>query len=145
MNNGLRYNNMTHVITSLCVRDGGCLTVCPVDCIVAGNPQDQYPLFYIDPETCIDCGACIRECLYKAIYPLDEVPVEYHAKGGEILCAPVGTPGFEQTTEIKDFNNKTVRLPAARRLIAGDTVDLSPAIQLNMDFFNAGPGYQSIE
>jgi ferredoxin len=136
---------MTHVITSLCVRDGGCVVVCPVDCIVAGNPQGQYPLFYIDPETCIDCGACIKECPYKAIYPLDEVPVEYHAKGGERLCAPVGTLGFDQAAEIKDFNNKTVRLLATRTLNAGDSVDLSPAIQENADFFNTGPGYQSVE
>ncbi len=34
---------MTHVITSLCLRDGGCATVCPVECIVPGKPTDQYP------------------------------------------------------------------------------------------------------
>ena len=68
---------MTFIITSLCVRDGGCVTVCPVECIVAGKPQDRYPLYYIDPETCIDCGACVRECPVLAIYPEDEVPEQY--------------------------------------------------------------------
>jgi len=31
----------------------------------------------IDPDTCIDCGACAPECPVDAIYPEDEVPAEY--------------------------------------------------------------------
>ena len=27
---------MTHIITSLCLRDGACTEVCPVDCIIPG-------------------------------------------------------------------------------------------------------------
>ena len=27
---------MTHIITSLCVRDRGCIEVCPVECMVPG-------------------------------------------------------------------------------------------------------------
>ncbi|MBI3177439.1 MAG: 4Fe-4S binding protein, partial [Chloroflexi bacterium] len=27
---------MTHIITSLCLRDGGCVEVCPVECIIPG-------------------------------------------------------------------------------------------------------------
>lgn len=42
---------MPHVITSLCLRDSGCATVCPVECIVPGKPVDEHPLFYIDPDT----------------------------------------------------------------------------------------------
>jgi len=68
---------MTHVITSLCLRDGGCVTVCPVECIIPGKPEDEYPLFYIDPETCIDCGACIPECPFHAIFPKDDVPASF--------------------------------------------------------------------
>ena len=30
---------MTHIITSLCLRDSGCVEVCPVECIVPGVPQ----------------------------------------------------------------------------------------------------------
>ena len=74
---------MTHIITSLCLRDGGCTTVCPVDCIGPGKPIDEWPWYYIDPETCIDCGACIPECPFAAIFPEDEVPTAYKAKGGE--------------------------------------------------------------
>ena len=40
-----------------------CVTVCPVDCFY----QDAHML-YIDPEECIDCGACIPECPVNAIF-----------------------------------------------------------------------------
>jgi NAD-dependent dihydropyrimidine dehydrogenase PreA subunit len=60
---------MTHIITSLCLRDGGCVTVCPVECIVPGKPVDEWPLFYIDADTCIDCGACVDTCPVSAISP----------------------------------------------------------------------------
>ena len=53
---------MTYIITSLCLRDSGCVDVCPVECIVPGKPVEEWPWYYIDPDTCIDCGACIREC-----------------------------------------------------------------------------------
>jgi ferredoxin len=69
---------MTHVITSLCVRDGACVEVCPVECIVPGSKGSaDWPLFYIDPDTCIDCGACVPECPVEAIFPEDELPAEY--------------------------------------------------------------------
>jgi ferredoxin len=69
---------MTHVITSLCVRAGDCVEVCPVECIVPGPKGDaDWPLFYIDPDTCIDCGACVSVCPPEAIFPDDEVPAEY--------------------------------------------------------------------
>jgi len=31
----------------------------------------------IDPIECIDCDACVPECPVEAIYPDDEVPVEW--------------------------------------------------------------------
>lgn len=65
---------MTHIITSLCLRSGRCVDYCPVDCIAPGQPVDQWPTYYIDPEVCIDCGKCIPACPYNAIWPLDEVP-----------------------------------------------------------------------
>ena len=78
---------MTHVITKLCLRDSGCQTVCPVECIVPGKPEAEWPLYYIDPDTCIDCGACVPECPFAAIFPEDEVPSAYQAKGGERIAA----------------------------------------------------------
>jgi ferredoxin--NADP+ reductase len=66
---------MTYTITELCTREGDCVEVCPVDCIVPG-PKDnpEWPLFYIDPDVCIDCGACVPVCPPEAIFPEFEVP-----------------------------------------------------------------------
>ena len=65
---------MTHVITGLCNRHGGCVAVCPVDCIVAGYPTDDWPYYYIDAARCIDCGLCVPACPYNAIWSLGNVP-----------------------------------------------------------------------
>jgi 4Fe-4S binding domain. len=62
---------MAYVITSVC-RDekaGECVEVCPVDCIREGEDQ-----FYIDPDICIDCGACEAVCPVQAIYYEEDVP-----------------------------------------------------------------------
>ena len=65
---------MTYVITKLCTREGDCVEVCPVDCIVPGERGSDWPLFYIDPDVCIDCGACVPVCPPEAIFPDFEVP-----------------------------------------------------------------------
>ena len=65
---------MTYVIAEPCVntKDTACVEVCPVDCI---HPKKDEPEFeaetklYIDPETCIDCGACVPVCPVQAIFP----------------------------------------------------------------------------
>jgi ferredoxin len=33
-------------------------------------------MLYINPDECIDCGACVDPCPVAAIYPEDEVPAE---------------------------------------------------------------------
>ncbi len=68
---------MTHVIFDLCIRDGACVEVCPVECIVPGEPEEQWPWFYIDPDTCIDCGACVPECPVDAIRPEEDLGTEF--------------------------------------------------------------------
>ncbi len=83
---------MTYVITSPCVGtcDTACIPVCPMDCIHgplsveeiqdlqethgAQAPQLKNIQLYIDPEACIDCGACLPECPVEAIYEDDELP-----------------------------------------------------------------------
>ncbi|MEA5077549.1 MAG: 4Fe-4S dicluster domain-containing protein [Anaerolineaceae bacterium] len=134
---------MAHVITSLCMRDGGCATVCPVECIVPGKPEDKWPGFYIDADTCIDCGACVPECPFEAIFPEDEVPSAYTAKGGEHLSAPAGTAGFSEVYDGKNHDGEPVHLVATRTLKSGEVVDLTPAIATNADFFKSGPGYNA--
>jgi len=32
---------MTYVIFDLCIRDGACVDVCPVECIVPGIPEEE--------------------------------------------------------------------------------------------------------
>ena len=62
---------VTYIITEPCidVKDKSCVDVCPVDCIHEGDR-----MLVIDPEECIDCGACEPECPVEAIYPEDAVP-----------------------------------------------------------------------
>jgi len=136
---------MTHIITSLCLRDGGCATVCPVECIVPGKPTDQWPWYYIDPDTCIDCGACIPECPYSAIFPEDELPSAYKAKGGEYLSQPEGTSGYTQAYDGTDHFGKKVHLTSTRVLKAGEVEDLTKDSLPNYEFFKSGPGYSANE
>ena len=70
---------MTRVITSKCIgtKTADCVDVCPVDCIhpkkdEAGHAEAEQ--LFIDPATCIDCGACEPACPVTAIFPLDQVP-----------------------------------------------------------------------
>ena len=134
---------MTHIITSLCVRDRGCIEVCPVECIVPGQPVAEWPWMYIDPDTCIDCGACESECPYSAIFPSDEIPSAFKAKGGEHQSMPVGTAGFTEVYDGKDHDGTPVHLTATRTLAAGEVLDLTPSIAANDDFFKNGPGYNA--
>ena len=68
---------MTYVITEPCidVLDQSCVSVCPVDCIHFDQGTDR--MLAIDPDECIDCGACEPECPVNAIYPEDSVPAEW--------------------------------------------------------------------
>ena len=65
---------MTYTITSPCIdtTDQSCVDVCPVDCIHFEEGVDR--MLYIDPDECIDCGACEPACPVTAIYAEDDVP-----------------------------------------------------------------------
>ncbi len=65
---------MTYVITDPCidVLDISCVEVCPVDCIHYEEGTDRK--LYIDPDECIDCGACEPVCPVTAIFAEDDVP-----------------------------------------------------------------------
>ena len=128
---------MTHIITSLCIRDAGCVEVCPVECILPGHPQEEWPWYYIDPDTCIDCGACIPECPYEAIFTEDDVPNPYVARGGEVLNR-VGLSGHYEGS---NHHGVAIVLETTRELEAGEEVDLTEDIQPNYDYFTSGPGY----
>lgn len=65
---------MAYVITDACIgtKDRSCVDVCPVDCIHDDGDVDQ--MLYIDPDECIDCGACEPACPVSAIFAEDDVP-----------------------------------------------------------------------
>jgi ferredoxin len=136
---------MTHIITSLCLRDSSCIEVCPVECIIPGKPIDQWPLYYIDPDTCIDCGACVPECPWEAIFPEEEVPSSYEAKGDEHVSKPAGTAGYDEVYDGENARGEPVHLKHTRCLEAGEVVDLTEDIHFNYDYFSKGPGYSALE
>lgn len=67
---------MTYVITQSCidVMDESCVDVCPVDCTHYDEGTDRKR--YIDPDECIDCGACEPACPVSAIFAEDDVPTD---------------------------------------------------------------------
>lgn len=65
---------MSYIIGSKCidVKDGVCIEVCPIDkCITEGENS-----MYINPELCVDCGACIYECPVEAIYESEQEAIK---------------------------------------------------------------------
>jgi ferredoxin len=67
---------MAYTISSLCNYSGNCRHVCPVDCIVPGPMGDPVwgHRYYIDPETCVDCDACVVVCPTGAIFSEESIP-----------------------------------------------------------------------
>jgi NAD-dependent dihydropyrimidine dehydrogenase PreA subunit len=64
---------MPFVITDPCIgtKDASCVDVCPVDCIHPRKDEPEFEsmtMLYIQPEECIDCGACVPACPVSAIY-----------------------------------------------------------------------------
>lgn len=70
---------MPHVIFDPCIRDGACADVCPVDCIVAGEPETLWPWYYVDLDACIDCGDCVDVCPVDAICLVEKLPPAHMA------------------------------------------------------------------
>ena len=83
---------MTYLVNDKCIKCKymDCVEVCPVDCI--HGPEDKKGAgaeakedgfdpegkqLYIDPDECIDCGACEPECPVEAIFEESELPEEW--------------------------------------------------------------------
>ena len=62
---------MPYVIAQPCVdvKDKACVDECPVDCIYEGSRS-----LYINPNECVDCGACEPVCPTEAIFYEDDLP-----------------------------------------------------------------------
>lgn len=65
---------MTFVVGEPCIKCKytDCVDVCPVDCFHEG-PN----MLVIDPDECIDCGACEPECPTSAIFSEDDLPEKW--------------------------------------------------------------------
>jgi ferredoxin len=75
---------MPYVVAEPCIKCKytDCADVCPVDCFHEG-PN----MLVIDPEVCIDCGACEPVCPPRAIFTDDTLPEpwrEYLALNAEL-------------------------------------------------------------
>lgn len=91
---------MTYVISSACVdvMHKACVEECPADCIYEGAR-----VLYINPDECVDCGACKLACEADAIYFETDLPEEefqHLADNAAFFTqtlpgrdAPLGTPG----------------------------------------------------
>lgn len=92
---------MPHVVTSDCVdcKFTDCVAVCPTDSFYELEKQ-----VVIDPEECIDCGACSEECPIEAIFPDDEIPEKFEAdvEFNAEEVARLKDAGAEPLTEKKD-------------------------------------------
>lgn len=65
---------MTFVVAEPCIKCKytDCVDVCPVDCFHEGEN-----FLVIDPDECIDCGACEPECPTTAIFAEDDLPEKW--------------------------------------------------------------------
>ena len=66
---------MAFVVTEPCrgCKYTDCVVNCPMECFY----QDE-TMLYIDPDSCINCGACVSDCPAEAIYFEDNVPSQWH-------------------------------------------------------------------
>ena len=83
---------MPYVIAAPCIdiKDRACVDECPVDCIYEGKRT-----LYINPDECVDCGACEPVCPTGAIFYEDDLPGEW-AEFKDInadFFADLGSPG----------------------------------------------------
>src|SRR5579859_5077781 len=65
---------MTYVVTENCIKCKymDCVEVCPVDCFYEG-----VNFLVINPDECIDCGACEPVCPTKAIFSESDLPEKW--------------------------------------------------------------------
>ncbi len=105
---------MPYVINQECLGEqyADCVDVCPVNCIYPGDYKGE-KFMVIDPDICIDCGACLPECPVEAIVAsVDDAP-EWGKLNAELTPtfknnAPV-TPRGPQDPHKKSHPNPTLK------------------------------------
>ncbi len=90
---------MTHIVTDNCTscRFTDCVSVCPVNCFHGDADR-----LYIDPDLCIDCGACIPKCPVGAI--VEDI---------DIIGSPLIDLNAKQSAKLPVIKTKQAPLPGA--------------------------------
>lgn len=94
---------MTYVVNDNCVmcKHTDCVEVCPVDCFHEGEN-----MLVINPDECIDCGACEPECPVDAIkHEADESPkwLEINTKYAELWSTTIITEKKEALPDAEKY------------------------------------------
>jgi len=118
--------------------------------MILGKPEDEWPWLYIDPDTCIDCGACVPECPFEAIFPEEEVEDDWVADDRH---THEGQPGVWIAMKEQDMkgvqlagveiDGHEVNVLNAVFVPEGTEMDLMEDIEPNYSFFDEGPGYDA--
>src|SRR6185437_13995936 len=108
---------MTYVIGEPCidVMDRACVDECPVDCIYEGGRA-----LYIQPDECVDCGACEPVCPVEAIYYEDDLPEKWRVfatDNARFFTEPL--PGRDEPLDSPGGAAKLGRLGADTELVSG--------------------------
>ncbi|MFW0792568.1 ferredoxin [Gordonia sp. CPCC 205515] len=94
---------VTYIIAEPCVDvlDRACVEECPVDCIYEGGR-----MLYIQPDECVDCGACEPVCPVEAIFYEDDVPDDWEPYVGANadFFDDLGSPGGASKVGKTDFD-----------------------------------------
>ena len=64
------------IVTDVCEGVADCVDACPVACIHPGSGVNSKakPFFWIDFDTCIDCGICLQVCPVEGAILPEEKP-----------------------------------------------------------------------
>ena len=136
---------MTFVITQPCVdvQDQSCVEVCPVDCIHFEAGEDR--MLYIEPEVCIDCGACEPACPVSAIFAEADLPEDQAhfleintlwfedpaaaraMVGGGAAPAPAAAPAAEEPASEAEPAEEPAEAPAAEAEAAEEPAEAPAA------------------
>ena len=67
---------MSYIVTQHCVdcKYTDCVAVCPVDAFHEGAR-----ILYINPDTCVNCDACVPACPVEAIFSEENLPTKFQA------------------------------------------------------------------
>lgn len=108
---------VTYVIPEPCIDvvDRACVEECPVECAYEGERA-----LYIQPDECVDGGACEPVCPVEAIFYEDDVPGQWSAftaDNARFFAAPL--PGREAALDSPGGAAKLGRIGADTELVGG--------------------------